>query len=412
MLAVTGCSQLVTLAGPDRPRLRDELRELAVVEDGVLVIDGDRIAACGPRSAVDIPTEADRIDAGGRVVMPGFVDAHTHPVFAGNRAEEFEQRASGASYQEIAAHGGGIRSTVRKTRAASEDELFETTVERVGWFLRCGTTMIEAKSGYGLTVADELKILRVIARIAESGRIRCVPTVLGAHEIPDEYRAKPRDYVKLIIHELLPAVANERLARYCDVFCEPGIFGIDYARAILQTARSLGLGLRIHADQLSESSGAALAAELHVATADHLECTDFSGIEALASAGVQPVFLPGAVYALGSTAYPDARAAIDAGCAIVLATDFNPGSSPTPSIPMVLSLAMTQMRLTTAEVISAATHQRRVQRWRRRRCRIARTGKFADFVIYDCRDYREIPYFFGVEQARSVYVGGHCVFER
>jgi imidazolonepropionase len=412
MLAVTGCSQLITLAGPARPRIRDELSELAIIEDGVLLVEGDRVAACGPRSELAIPADAERVDAAGRIVTPGFVDAHTHTVFAGSRAREFEMRATGESYQQITAKGGGIRATVRKTRAATEEELFDIAVKRAEWFLRCGTTTIEVKSGYGLTLPDELKILRVVARLGATGKIRCVPTFLGAHEIPDEFRSKPRDYVELIIKEMLPAVAAERLARYCDVFCEPGIFGLEYARAILLAARSLGFGLRMHADQLSDSSGAALAAELRVESADHLECTDFAGIEALAAAGVQPVFLPGSVYGLGSTTYADARAAIDAGCGIVLATDFNPGTSPTTSMPMVLSLAMTQMHLSAAEAIAAATINAAYSIGCGDDAGSLEPGKFADFVIHDCQDYREIPYYFGIEPASAVYLGGRCVFRR
>ena len=404
-LAIIGCSQLVTLAGPARPRTGAEMRALGIIKDGAMLVEDGRIVKTGVRAEIEPRIDAAYtvIDAGGRVVMPGFVDAHTHPVFAGNRADEFEQRCAGATYAAIAAAGGGIRSTVRKTRAASEEDLLEAAQRYVEWFLRNGTTTIEAKSGYGLSLDAELKLLRVIQRMSP---IRCVPTFLGAHEIPDEYRGDPEKYVDLVVEEMLPQVAASALAQYCDVFCEPGIFGIDKSRRILKAARSLGLGLRIHADQLSASGGAELAAELGAATADHLEHTGPSGIAAMKAAGVQPVLLPGSVYTLGSTRYPQARTMIDAGMAVVLATDFNPGSSPTPSLPIVLSLACTQMKMTPAEAITAATINAAYSVGCGGQIGSLEPGKRADFVSHNCQDYREIPYFYGVEHASGVYIGG------
>ena len=410
MLAITNCSQIVTLAGPARPRSGDEMRALAAIENGTILIEGDRIVEVGRN--LRIPPGTEVVDAGNRLVMPGFVDAHTHPVFAGNRADEFELRIAGATYSEIAARGGGIRATVRRTRAATEEQLFACSRRRAEWFLRCGTTTIEAKSGYGLTVEDELKILRVIRRLDTDGIIRTVPTFLGAHEIPDEYGGRPRDYIDLVTREMLPRVAQQRLAEYCDVFCEPGIFGIMESRQILNVARSLGLKIRMHVDQLSDSNGAGLAAELEAVTADHLECTDAAGIAALQQAGVQPVLLPGAVYALRSQSYPDARAMIDDGLPIVLATDFNPGSSPTPSMTTILSLAATQMRVTIAEGITAATVNAAYSLGRGDRIGSLEPGKFADIVIHDCRDYRELGYFFGVEHASQVFIGGRRAYAR
>jgi imidazolonepropionase len=407
-LAVVGCAQLVTLAGPKRPRVGGEMRDLSIISDGAMLIADGRIESVGPRSEIERALGRDCIvvDAANRVVMPGFVDAHTHPVFAGNRVNEFEQRASGATYAEIAAAGGGIRSTVRQTRAASEDDLLSAAQKYVGWFLENGTTTIEAKSGYGLRPDDEYKLLRVIGSIQP---LRTVPTFLGAHEIPDEFRKQPAKYVDLVVEEMLPKVAAEHLAEYCDIFCEPGIFGIEDSRRILTAARALGLGLRLHADQLSKSGAAVLAAELGAATADHLEHTDALGIAALKTAGVQPVLLPGSVYALGSQRYPDARAMIDAGLAVVLATDFNPGSSPTASMPMILSLASTQMKMTPAEAVTAATINAAHSLNRGDEIGSLEAGKRADFVIHDCRDYREIGYFFGVRHAESVYIEGNCV---
>lgn len=388
------------------------MRELGIVEDGAMLVRRGRIERVGTRREIEplIDAQYSVVDAGWRVVMPGFVDAHTHPVFAGTRADEFERRAQGATYQEIAAAGGGIRSTVRRTRAASEDELLRAATRYSGWFLRNGATTIEAKSGYGLTLDDELKLLRVIRGLRRKTALRHVPTFLGAHEIPDEFRGNPQKYCELVAEEMLPRVAGEKLAEYCDVFCEPGVFSADQARRILGQARRLGLGLRIHADQLSASGGAELAAELGAATADHLEHTGEAGIEALKSAGVQPVLLPASVYALGSNRYPRARAMIDAGLGVVLATDFNPGSSPTPSMPMVLSLAATQLKMTPAEAIVAATVN---AAWSLgRELGTLEVGRPADFAIHDCRDYRELAYFFGVEPAIGVYIGGELAYWR
>ena len=413
-LAVTNCSQVLTLAGPARPRVGAELRELSLISDGALIIRGSRIEKIGIASEINrsLTSDCEVLDAGGRIVLPGFVDAHAHPVFAGTRADEFEERVGGATYQEIAARGGGIKSTVRATRAASLEELVERGRHYAEWFLRCGTTTVEAKSGYGLTLDDELKILRAIRQLDQDLPLRYVATFLGAHDIPPEFSDRRADYVALIIDEMLPAVTQEELAEYCDVFCESKVFSVEESREILKAARKLGLGLRVHADQLSLSGGARLAAELKASTADHLEHTDAEGIAALKSAGVQPVLLPGSVYALGSHRYPAAREMIAAGLAIVLATDFNPGSSPTPSMLQVLSLAATQMKLTAAEGITAATINAAYSLNRGKKVGSLEPGKSADFVIHDCNDYRELSYFFGIEHAWQVYVGGRLAFSR
>jgi imidazolonepropionase len=344
--------------------------------------------------------------------MPGFVDAHTHPVFGGTRANEFEERSSGTTYQEIAARGGGIQSTVRATRAATLDELVSAGERYAHWFLRTGTTTVEAKSGYGLTLEDELKILRAIKQLNSQSPLRYVPTFLGAHDIPAEYKSQRDKYVSLLVDEMLPRIAEEKLAEYCDVFCEAKVFTTDEAWKILSAARCHGLGLRVHADQLSLSGGALLAADLGSTTADHLEHTDAAGIAALKSAGVQPVLLPGSVYALGSNRYPAAREMIAAGLAVVLATDFNPGSSPTPSMPMILSLASTHLKMTPAESITAATINAAYTLNRGEQIGSLEPGKLADFVIHDCDDYRELAYFFGIEHPWQVYAGGRLVYER
>jgi imidazolonepropionase len=413
-LAIAGCGQLVTLRGAPRPRVGAEMRELGIIEDGALLVRAGRIEAVGTRREIEprIGAGCELVDAGGRIVLPGFVDAHAHPVFAGTRADEYEMRASGVSYQEIAAQGGGIRATVRRTRAATEDELVAAGKRRVQWFLRTGTTTVEAKSGYGLTVEDELKMLRAVRRLDAETPLRFVPTFLGAHEVADEYRERRADYVRLVVEEMLPRVAREGLARFCDVFCEERVFNVDESRRILLAARASGLGLRLHADQLSLSGGARLAAELRAATADHLEHTDAVSIEALRAASVQPILLPGSVYALGSQRYPAARAMIDAGLAVVLATDFNPGSSPTPSMPMILSLASTHMKLTPAEALTAATVNAAYSLGLGDETGTLEAGKRADFVVHDAADYRELAYFFGIEHAHAVYTSGRLAYSR
>lgn len=414
MLAVINCKQLVTLAGPPRPRVGAEMRELSIISDGAMLVLNERIERVGTRRQIEpfIGAKCTVVDADGRIVLPGFVDAHTHPVFAGIRANEFEERAEGASYQEIAERGGGIKSTVRVTQAATLDELVQVGRRYAEWFLRTGTTTVEAKSGYGLSVADEIKLLRAIKRLSQETPLRYVPTFLGAHDIPSEYLNRRDEYVSLIVNEMLPRVAQEKLAEYCDVFCETQVFSTGEARAILSAARSQGLQLRIHADQLSLSGGTQLAADLHTVTADHLEHADANGIAALKSAGVQPVLLPGSVYALGSNRYPPAREMIEAGLAVVLATDFNPGSSPTPSMPMVFSLASTHMKMTPAESITAATINAARSLGRAEELGSLESRKVADFVIHDCDDYRELAYFFGIEHAWKVYTRGRLAFSR
>jgi imidazolonepropionase len=407
-LAILHASELVTLAGPKRPRVGAEMSELGIIRDGAMLIREGKIERVGSSDEIQKNVrDAEVADAGGRVVMPGFVDAHTHLVFAGNRLDDFERRARGETYEQIAKAGGGIWSTVEKTRAASEADLFRQGKQQANWFLGCGTTTVEAKSGYGLIVEDELKILRVMRELNEEVPLEIVPTFLGAHAFPRSML--PEQYADLVIREMLPRVAFEKLAEFCDVFCERGYFDIDQSRKILSAAKKLGLNLRGHVDQLTNSGGAKLMAELGATTADHLEQVDEQGIGALLNANVQPVLLPGSVYALGSSRYPRAREMIEAGLAVVLATDFNPGSSPTPSMPMILSLACTQMKMSPAEAITASTSNAAHSLNRGTKIGSLEPGKLANFAIFDCEDYRELAYWFGIPQTHSVYVRGEGV---
>ena len=407
-LAILHASQLVTVAGPPRARSGKDLGGLGIIPDGGLLAANGRITHIGKTPEIEKLCQRDTevVDARGCAVLPGFVDAHTHLVFAGNRLEDFESRARGETYEQIAKRGGGIQTTVQATRAASEEDLFALAKGRASWFLKNGTTTIEAKSGYGLTLKDELKILRVIRRVGTETPLETVPTFLGAHAFPAEFRENHGGYISLIIDKMLPAIREEKLAEYCDIFCEQNYFDVDDSRRILTAAKQHGLKLRMHVDQLTNSGGATLAADLAAITADHLEQTGADGISALAKAGVQPVLLPGSVYALGSKKYPKARQMIDAGLAVALATDFNPGSSPSASIPMMLSLAVTQMRMSPAEAITAATINAAASLGRIESIGSLEAGKLANFVIYNCDEYRELAYWFGVSLVRDVFVRG------
>ena len=407
-LAVLHASQVVTLSGAKRPRIGAEMSELAIISDGGMLFHNGKIEKIGPSAEIERNVgDEEIIDAGGRVVMPGFVDAHTHLVFAGNRLDDFERRSRGETYEQIAKAGGGIWSTVQKTRAASELDLLTQAKKHANWFLSCGTTTVEAKSGYGLTVEGELKLLRVMRRLKEEVPLEIVPTFLGAHAVPRELSLD--EYLDVVITEMLPRVTAEKLAEFCDVFCERGYFNIDQSRKILSAAKKVGLSLRGHVDQLTNSGGAKLMAEMGATTADHLEQTDEHGIAALKKANAQPVLLPGSVYALGSSRYPRGREMIEAGLAVVLATDFNPGSSPTPSMPMILSLACTQMKMSPAEAITASTLNAAYSLNRGDRIGSLEPGKLANLVIFDCEDYRELAYWFGIPQTHSVCVRGKCV---
>lgn len=417
MLLIKNIGQVVTLRGGPAPRRGKEMRELGIVENGAILIRAERIEWVGPTKDLPVRMPGVRyevIDGVGLelTAFPGFVDSHTHPIFAGTRADEYDLRCQGKSYQEIAAAGGGIRASVRQLRAATPEQLVSRAERNFYRFLRHGTTTIEAKSGYGLSLEDELKILRAMAVLKTRSRLEILPTFLGAHDVPDEFRDRRGEYIRRIIEEMIPAVAQEGLAHFCDVFCDTGYFTVEEARAILQAARDAGLGLRVHADQLSHSGGTRLAAELKALSADHLEKIDAEDIRALQSAGTVATLLPGSVFQLGLPEYPPARALIDAGVPVALATDFNPGSSYTLNMQIILSIACSRMKMTPAEAITAATINGACALGIADRLGSIEEGKQADIVLMDVGDYREVPYFFGVNHCVVTIKKGNIVVNR
>jgi imidazolonepropionase len=412
---ITGAGQLLTLRGRGARR-GSSLSELGIVRDGAVLVRDGAIAAVGKRAKVERLREAklaEKIDLGGRVVLPGFVDSHTHLVHAASRAEEYELKIAGASYEEIARKGGGILNSVKKLRAATEEALRVRALAALSQFAAYGTTTIEAKSGYGLNLASELKILGLHHSLAARQPIEIVSTFLGAHVVPAEYRGRAdgaERYVRLLIDKILPEVAAGRLAEFCDVFCERGAFSRAQSREILEAGVKAGLAPRIHAEQLSRTGATQLAVQLGAASCDHLEQVSFADIRALGKSETVATLLPGCDFHLGLKKYPPARALIDAGAIVALATDYNPGTSPTLSMPMILSLACTQLRMTPAEAISAATINAAYALRRPATIGSLEVGKQADMAVFDVADYREIPYYFGVNNCAMTFKRGRVIY--
>lgn len=412
-LLIEHAAELVTLAGPhDRPRTGAALRDLSVVADGAIAAADGQIVAVGPtaqvRDTVRLDSGATVIDAAGRVVLPGFVDPHTHLVFAGSRAHEFEMRLRGATYLEIAAAGGGILRTVAATREADEDTLVRLGLARLDGMLRCGTTTAEAKSGYGLSVDDELKQLRAVHRMSASHEVDLVATVLAAHAVPPEFAGDPDGYVDLTVREILPAVADEDLAEFCDAFCDIGAFTLEQGRAVLEAGADLGLIPKLHADEFSDLGGARLAADLEAISADHLLHASEAGLAAMARAGTVAVLLPGTAYFLGLP-YAAARRMIEMGVAVALATDYNPGSSPTWSMPAVVSLACVGMKMLPAEAIAAATINAAWAIGMAEEVGSLEVGKAADAAVFDAADHRELAMSLGALLPCQVVKRGRLV---
>jgi imidazolonepropionase len=395
---ITGCSQLLTLRGPV-PRRGRALADLGIIRDGALLTHDDRIVALGSRRRIErLPKarRAEKLDLGGRVVLPGFVDSHTHLIFPASRAAEYEQRNSGATYEEIARSGGGIRSSVKGLRRASASTLKARALKNLREFAAHGTTTIEAKSGYGLEWKSELKILEILYDLNQEHPLDIRATFLGAHVVPPEFQRRPDTYVDVLVRRWIPTVATAGLAEFCDVYCDRGAFTVAQARRILMAGRACGLVPRIHAEQLAHTGAARLAIELQAASADHLEQIDRNDIRALGLSNVVCTLLPGCCFHLGLKDYAPARKLIEAGAVVGVATDFNPGTSPTLSMPMILALACTQMRMTPAEAITAATINPAYSLRLHDRVGSLEVGKYADLAAFDVADYREIPYYFGV----------------
>jgi imidazolonepropionase len=413
-LLITGASQLLTLRGRG-PRRGSSLSNLDLIADGAVLVRNGMIAAVGTRRQVEALPGArgvEKLDLRGRVALPGFVDAHTHLVHAASRAEEYELKIQGASYEEIARQGGGILSSVKKLRAATAEDLRKRAHAALQQFAAHGTTTIEAKSGYGLDAASELKILKLHKQLAAEQPLEIVSTFLGAHVVPEEFRKKAdgaKRYIQLLEDHLLPAVAEHKLAEFCDVFCERGAFGVEESKRVLQAGRQWGLAPRMHAEQLSRTGATRLAILLRAASCDHLENVNKSDIRALGKSETAATLLPGCDFHLGTKKYAPARALIDAGAIVALATDYNPGTSPTLSMPMILSLACTQLRMTPAEAITAATINGAYTLRRERQVGSLEVGKQADIAVFDVADYREIPYYFGVNHCSMTIKRGRVI---
>lgn len=411
-LLIHGASELATPLGTG-PRAGSAMDEIHVLEKGAVALDQGRILACGLESELRefyAPTEC--LDAEGGTLLPGFVDAHTHPVFAGTREGEFEQRLAGARYAEIAAAGGGILSTVKGVRNASREELLALLLDRLDRFLMLGTTTVEAKSGYGLTTADEIKSLEVLRDAAASHPIDIVPTFLGAHAIPPEHAGEKERYVQIVLQEMLPLVAEAKLAEYCDVFAEAHTFDLEDTRRISRRAQELGLGVRLHVDQLTPLGGAQLAAELGAVSADHLEWVDGQGMEAMAEAGVAPVLCPLVPLFLRESKEAPGRALIDAGLAPALSTDFNPGSCYMQSLPEVASWGALRYGFKAAEGLTAITLNAAASLGRGARLGTIEVGKQGDICVTDLPSHRHLAYELGRSPVRAVVKGGRVVFRR
>lgn len=409
-LLFVNAMQVMTCAGAPRARRGSEMSDAVVTSGTAVLVKGETIAATGTEDSLRAEhPNATIIDCERGVLTPGFVDSHTHAIFGRARCEEQEQRAAGVPYMEIARQGGGIHASVRDLRTRSADDLFALAEPRLRALAECGVTTVEVKSGYGLTLPDEIKTLQVIQRLAAALPMRIVPTWLGAHEVPLEYRERTngrREYIDLLLHEMLPVIARDGLARFADVFCEPGVFTVAESRTILLAARAAGLGIKLHADELITGGGAELAGELHATSADHLAAVSDQGIAALGSGGTVATLLPGTMLFLGKTTQAPARRLIDAGVPVALATDFNPGTSPTSNFPLILTLGVSQLRLSVAEAFIAGTVNGAAALGMADRVGQLVAGFSADLALWPCSDVREIPYWYGAGRCQASWARG------
>lgn len=404
-------SQLVTLASEHRgPRTKEAMSELSIIEDGSIWLENEIIQAIGTTDELQIKytdriDSAEIIDASGKLVTPGLVDPHTHVVYGGSREREFELRLEGATYMDIMNAGGGIHATSRMTREATEEEIFVQTVKRLDSFLAHGVTSIEGKSGYGLNLETEIKQLRVMRRLQQEHPIDIVPTFMGAHAVPSDFKGKEDQYVDLVVNEMLPRVAHDKLAKFNDVFCEVGVFTPEQSKRILEAGKTLGLTPKIHADEIESYGGAELAAEVGAISAEHLLKVSDMGIAAMAKKGVIACLLPATALYLRETA-ARGREMIDAGVPVAISTDCNPGSSPTTSMPLVMNLACISMRLTPAESLCAATYNAACAIEIEDKVGSLEVGKQADIVLWNVSNYQQLQYLFGVNHVNSVWKKG------
>jgi imidazolonepropionase len=403
----TGAPASGPFAGADQARI-------GMIEDGAIACHDGMIVAIGPTEEVLAQVQEDpdvvTIDARGKIVSPGLVDAHTHLVFAGTREREFELRARGATYAEIHAAGGGIHSTVRATREASKAELIDLAMGRLQTMLEHGATTVEAKSGYGLDLDTEVKQLEVLMELSRRHPVDVVPTFMGAHAVPRD--TDPETFVTWLVEEAIPKIAIRGLARFCDVFCEKGVFTPEQTERILKAAQANGLGAKLHADELVDTGGAALAAKLGAVSADHLHCANLDGLAAMAEAGVVAVLLPGTGVFLGMREHAPARQMIEAGVPVAVATDFNPGSCFSESLPLMMSLAVTQLKLTPQEAWVAVTRNAAHAVGRSHRVGSLEVGKQADLVLWNAPDFRVVPYRMGINLVDTVVKLGRVVHRR
>jgi imidazolonepropionase len=411
-LLVTGIGDLCRMDAGSGPQRGPQQGDVGSVTDAALAIRNGTIVLSGPRAEVEraAGTPVRAIDVGGRTVLPGWVDAHTHLLFAGTREDEFVLRLAGKSYAEIAAAGGGIHASVRRFRETPDAELLEGARRNLDLALALGTTTLEMKSGYGLSSEEELRALELIRRLRDTHAVDVVPTFLGAHEIPAEWRDRRDGYVRLIVDDMLPGVAKDGLAEFCDVFCEEGVFTPEESLRILERARALGLGLKIHADEFGDTGGGRLAARLGVTSADHLHGTALEVVPLLARAGVVAVLLPGTAFFLGLSRHAPARAMIEAGLPVAVASDMNPGSSMCQSMPLMTTLACLHLRLTPEEALVAATVNGAAALRRADRVGRLRPGFRADFQVLDVPGHRLLPYHYGVSHVRAVFRSGAQVW--
>jgi imidazolonepropionase len=407
--------QVVTALSGSAPVRGGDMQKLEIIEEGWVACAAGQITAVGPaeevREQVELTNETMVIGAAGKVITPGLIDPHTHLVFGGSREDEFYLRARGADYMEIMEAGGGILSSVRATRAASLEELVSAGTDRLRWMLEQGVTTVECKSGYGLDLDTELKQLEAVRILKDAQPVELVSTYLGAHAWPPEYAEDRDGYVDFVINTVLPKIREEGLAEFVDVFTEKGVFSVEQSRRIFNKAKELGFALRVHADEMHTLGGAELAAELGMASADHLLMVSEEGIQALAESGVIPILLPGTAFSLRKPFAP-ARKMLDAGLPLALATDFNPGSCPITSLALVMSLACLYMAMTPEEVLNAVTINAAYSLGRSERIGSLEAGKQADIVIFQVDDYRKIPYYIGTNLVETVIKTGKVVVSR